>query len=102
MTKPLLALLLLCSSSQAVDTDKVEHFGVSLGATTGLYLVCHEALRMPKPAAMVFSAGAALMIGLAAEYADAVDHGGALDTGDLKANFLGVLTSSILVWTINF
>jgi len=102
----LLALMLFCLDSQAVDSDKWQHFGVSFGLTTACTAAINGGFKLEGSdmwGGRLVCGTMVGMMGIITEVNDVVNsRTSMMDSGDLQANALGILSSALLTWTFNF
>lgn len=84
----LIIVIALCVglTGQAIERDKAAHFGVSYALQTWMYGFSRKAFRLNKTEALIFSVFTTLTVTTAVEYLP----GQTFDTGDIKANALGI------------
>lgn len=96
----LVIVIALCVglTSQATETDKVAHFGVSYAAQSWMYGFSKKALRLNKTEALIFAAFTTLVITTAVEYMP----GNKFDSKDILANGIGVGAASATILMFDF
>lgn len=94
----IIALLLGALTSQAAETDKVAHFGVSYALQTWMYGFSKKAFRLKKTDAMIFATFTTLIVTTAAEYMP----GQKFDSKDILANGIGAATANITILMFDF
>lgn len=97
MKKLIILALLLTQTSQAIETDKAAHFGISYAANTFAYGWYKNAFRMDKKTSKIFAAFTTIMFTTAAEYMDS-----RVDGGDIAANVLGTAASTGTILMFDF
>jgi len=97
----LILATLLCSTSYAIEPDKVNHFAAVYAIQTVSYGISSHAFRMERTDALVFSAAVTSMVWFTKEMFDA-GKTRRLDGGDILANVAGQAAAIGTVFVFDF
>lgn len=84
-----------------VDYDKRLHFGVSAALAWGFYNMCDQA-EYDGETCFGVALGSAFAVGLLKEVWDGQTQGNRFDSTDLGADFLGALSMSLFMYTLEW
>jgi VanZ family protein len=81
--------------------DKLIHFGISTGLSSGSYLVIRNLGNDNKELALILATSAALLPGLLKEFVDSEDPNNEFSAGDMTANLLGATVGAVVIWALD-
>ena len=100
----LLIILILTFSlrSEAIETDKMAHIGISFMIMTGSYGVYKSVLDIPKLPAFLMAIGTTLLIGFIKERIDMSTQHHSFDSKDLLADVGGTGIAALTIIAFKF
>lgn len=95
MKKTIIAILLLLSTkAQAIEYDKLAHFGISYGATIFTYGLIKTVFKLEKKDTLAAIISAVIVVGVAGLTKEVFDarkyNSPTIDMGDMGANLAGI------------
>ena len=82
-------------------SDKVLHFGVSMGLSSGGYILIRKLGDDNQEVALMLATTVALLPGFAKEFLDSENPDNHFSNEDIIANFAGATLGSVLCWAID-